>query len=284
MSRASAARRPPDPLAERAALAEELAYLRTSLEDLDREHGAGDVGEADYERLAERYRRRAGEVEQELAVLPPPSAGESAPGAPSGTGTARASTRRRNVLSSRRARSITGWGAFGFLLAAAVLLALAVARAGPFTGPPQLSKEVRIQVMLAEADVLGSRGDVTQALATYDSVLALDPTQPEALANGGWLARVAGIAQHDPTLVRNGDAEIEAAVQSDPRYALARAYDGVLLFRDRREAHLAVAQFDAMLRDHPSPTLLRSVGSQARAAFHAAGLAPPRPLGSSASS
>ncbi|HLI44758.1 MAG TPA: hypothetical protein VKU92_09865 [Acidimicrobiales bacterium] len=267
---------------ERVALEEELAYLRRSLEDLEREREAGDVDGPDYVRLSGQYRRRAADVEGELASLPahvvtPPD--PSFAGRGPLRGRLRAS-RSHSVLASRRARLLTGWGAFGCLLAAAVVLVLAVAQLGPFAPAPPLSKSARIQVMLAEADILGSNGDVTQALATYDRVLALDPTQPEALANGGWLARVAGLSQHDGALVRNGDAEIEAAVRSDPGYALAHAYDGVLLLEDRHEPVLAARQFEAMLRDHPSPTLLRSVRSSASAAFAALGRPLPSGFGS----
>jgi tetratricopeptide (TPR) repeat protein len=260
---------------ERAALEEELAYLRRSLEDLEREREAGDVDGHDYARLVAQYRGRVAHVERELAALPPggvaPSDGASS-ARPTGSSTLRGrppARRPTGVLASRRARLLSGWGAFGCLLAAAVVLVLAAAQLGPFAPAPPLSKTARIQVMLAEADILGSNGDVTQALATYDRVLALDPTQPEALANGGWLARVAGLSQHDAALVRNGDAEIEAAVRSDPGYALAHAYDGVLLLEDRHEPLLAARQFEAMLRDHPSSTLLRSVRASASATFAA---------------
>jgi hypothetical protein len=258
----------------RSDLEEELSYLRRSIEDLKAEHSAGDVSDRDYERLLARYETQAMETEHSLGAQAPASVEPGTPSGRSGSG----GNRIRTVLSTRRARLVTGWAAFSCFVAAAVLLGMVFAGVGPFASTPPLSVQARVQIMLAEASVLGSRGEITQALATYDRVLELRPTQPVALAEGGWLARLSGLSQHDGALVRNGDAEIEAAVRADPGYALARAYDGVMLYRDRGQSHLGVSEFQAMLEDHPSAALLWSVRSDAVAAFHAADVATPRQI------
>jgi hypothetical protein len=267
-------------------LNEELSYLRRSLDDLEREHAVGDVSDRDYERLRARYETQESEVQQALGALTPApapapaptsalapvsgeTAGEGAGGSASSTRSAGAN-RVRNVLSTKRARLVTGWSAFTCLVLAGVLLVLSLTGVGPFATTPPLSVDARVQIMLAEASVLGSKGDVTEALATYDGVLALRPEQPVALAEGGWIARLAGLSQHEAGLVRNGDAEIEAAVQVDPGYAIARAYDGIMLYSDRHDDRLAVTQFLGMLDDHPSAPLLWSVRSYAIGAYHAA--------------
>lgn len=247
-------------------LEEELAYVTRSLEDLEREHDAGDLGDEDFRRLRDRYRTQLAELEHDLALEP-----VGRPDAPTGQARAGlASSSRRNRMSSPKARLVIGWGSVICLVAASTLIVLALTHAGPFARSPQLSVDARVQIMLAEADILGSKGDVTQALATYDRVLALQPAQPVALANGGWLARLAGLSQHETSLLRNGDAEIEAAVHADPSYGLAHAYDGVLQLEDRHAPALAVQQFRAMLADAPSPTLLWSVHATAIRAFEAA--------------
>lgn len=265
----------------RSNLEEELSFLRGSIDDLEREHGAGDVSEPDYERLRARYQSQADEVEQALASMaseaPVLADGHGRPVPAEADGSVGVGRRRAvgnalaKALARPRVRLVTGWGAFACLAAAAAVLVMALTSTGPFGGPSPLPVDARVQIMLGEAGILGSKGDVTEALATYDEVLALEPTEPVALANAGWLARLAGIAEHEQTLVRNGDAEIEAAVRSAPGYALARAYDGVMLLEDRHEPGLAAAQFGAMLRDHPSAGLVRSVRAEARAAFRAAG-------------
>lgn len=246
----------------RAELEEELAYLRRSLEDLESEHEAGDIAEVEYARLKSSYSSRLARAEGELAREP---FEESAP-AP-----ARPAGSRRLYPQSRRARLVTGWSAFLCFLLAALLLSLSLAAAGPFSTGPSLSTNERVQIMLAEASELGSSGQMGLALSTYAKVLALRPRQPEALAGAGWLSRIVGLSSHDPSMVREGDAEIEAAVRSDPGYAIGRAYDGVMLYVDRKEAKPAVSQFDAMLVDHPSAALVYSVHLEAEAAYKAAG-------------
>lgn len=247
----------------RAELEEELSYLRRSLDDLEAERAVGDLTELDYSKLAARYEKRRAEVAQELSSMEPSTESPDSP--------QERVSRRRFLPRSRRARLATGWSAFSCFVLAALLLSLALAGVAPFSTGPSMSRAERIQIMLAEASELGSSGKVGLALSTYSRVLALDPRQPEALAGAGWLNRLAGLDRHDAARVRTGDAEIEAAVRLAPHYAVARAYAGVVLYRDRGEAKAAVAQFDAFLADHPSRVLVQGVRPEAAAAYKAAG-------------
>lgn len=252
-------------------LTEEHSFVRRSIEDLELERSAGEVSDEDYSRLLARYQRRAEELEHQLATeaLVPPTG--SPPPGESGEGTGgRRPGRARRALRTRRGRLATGWTAFGCFAAAALVLSLSLAGVGPFAKRPGLPVSERVQIMLAEASVLGSHGKLTQALDTYRRVLALRPRQPEALADGGWLERLVGKAGSEAALVRDGDAEIAAAVRIDPGLAVARAYDGVVLSVDRHEPGRAAREFTQMLEDHPSARLLRSIRAEAVAAFHAA--------------
>lgn len=253
--------------------AEERAFLLRSLDDLDAERAAGDLDEEQFASLRERYLARLaqlGDAAPASAGGPPEvAAGVASSGARESTG------RVTGRLSSRRARLVTGWSAFGCFAVAAVLLGMAVAKVGPFAPAPTLSKAVRIQIMLGEAGILGGKGDLAQAVATYDRVLALDPRQEVALAGVGWLSRLEGLGHHDASLVRDGDAAIALDVRVHPFYATARAYDGVALLRDGRDAAAAAAQFDEMLADHPTAALVGSVTSEARTAFARAHLPVP---------
>ncbi len=266
----------------RSELDEDRAYLDRSLEDLEREHAAGDLAGADYERLRTRYERLRADLERKLgtaAAADDAAAGASGPGDEEPAGRrAPAASRLSSRLASRRARALTGWSAFAFLAAAATVLGLALGGVGPFASQPKLSVEARVQIMLAEASVLGSNGHVGEALSTYDKVLSLQPSQPEALAGSGWLSRLAGLADHSRSLLREGDVEIQAAVRADPDYATARAYDGVMLYQDRHDALAASAQFRAMVSDHASQALLRDVRRVALAAFKGAHEAVPSPI------
>lgn len=256
-------------MTDEAGVAEELAYVESSLHDLNAERAAGDVSERDYARLCSRYEKRRDELLGELSAL-------SSPVPPAQRQATRGRTERR--LGTRHARLLTGWAAFASFAAAGTLVILNATGSGPFSPPPSLSVAARVQIMLDEASVLGAKGEVTAALATYDRVLALRPHQPEALADGGWLARLAGMAEHEPDLVRNGDAEVQAAVQLDPGSAAARAYDAVLLIEDRHEPRRSVAEFQAMLTDRPEGGLLERVRGAAALAFAESHLPLPRSI------
>ncbi len=253
----------------RAELEEEQSFIERSLVDLDRELAAGDSEPEQYDGLRGRYSARIAEVKRELEGLPGPevaAAREPAPGA---------RTSSRSKLSSKRARLVTGWAGFASLTAAVVVLVLAVTHSGPFRQTVSLPVNERVRIELGEAGILGAKGDVSQAIATYDLVLELDPHQVQALENGGWLARLAGLSQHNSALVQSGDDEIQAAVRVDPADAVARAYYAVVLLQDRKDPAAAVAQFRAMLAHHPSATLLWTVRKSAETAFGQAHLPVP---------
>lgn len=256
-------------------LEEERAFVARSLEDLDAEHAAGDLDDAQHANLRARYTAQIAAVEASIAALGdagPAEAGADAAGGSDSAAAATAGRPRRGAprwLPSRRGKLATGWGGFACLVVAVVILILALAKVGPFAPPAQLTVNERIQIELAEAGVLGSKGDVSLALSTYDKVLQLDPNQPIALRDGGWLARAAGLASHSKVLVRTGDAEVQAAVRLDPGDPTAHAYDGVLLFQDRHDAAQAVQQFTKMLADRPNATLLWSIRRDALKAYAA---------------
>jgi tetratricopeptide (TPR) repeat protein len=256
--------------AHRAELADEAAFLRLSLTDLDRELAAGELERSDYEELRHRYEERAGTVAEALRQL------QSSPGT---VITGDQAPRRRFRLAARRHRLVLGWTAAACFAAAGVLLGLGVAGVAPFARPSStLSAQTRIDIELAEAAVLAGHGHISLAVDTYEKVLALDPEQPEALADGGWLERVAGRSDGRPSLVAQGDREIAAAAALDPGYALAHGYEGVTLLEDGHNPSAAVGAFRLMLDDHPSAGLLASVRDEAVRAFAAAHQPLPRPL------
>ncbi len=271
----------------REALLDEQLFLERSIEDLGRELAAGDVSAADYERLRAAYAARASEVAAALEA----QALERKPGMrslgaeesdrrtdPDRGGEGGRTQWRRLRRSLGRRRAAIGWAALCCFAAAAVLLALGLGGVVPFAsskGSPTLSVAARIRTELAEAAALAENHNVLEAVAVYDQVLALDPHQPEALAEGGWLTRLAGLSTRRAVVVKGGDREIAEAVAVSPGLAVPRAYDGVALFEDERRPAAAVRQFVAMLADHPSATLLSSVRRVAIAAFDAAGASVP---------
>ncbi len=149
-----------------------------------------------------------------------------------------------------------------------MLLGLALAGVAPFTqASPPLSAQSRIDIELAEAAVLAGHGHLSLAVETYDKVLTIDPEQKEALTDGGWLVRLAGVSSSRPSLVGEGDREIAAAAALDPGYALAHGYEGVALLEDNHDPRAAVATFRVMLADHPAVSLVASLRPEAAKAY-----------------
>ncbi|MFZ0171042.1 MAG: hypothetical protein WAL04_05095 [Acidimicrobiales bacterium] len=257
----------------RAELLDEAEHVRKSLEDLDREHGAGELDGADYESLRANYEERAALIEAALEGVAPPGPNESTR-SETATG-ARPGARR--WLASPKHRMVFGWSAAGCFALAALLVSLSLAKVAPFASAPPTTLSVadQVRIELAEAGVLASNKQLVQAVAVYDRVLALDPEQPEALADGGWIVRLAGLSDDSKRVVAGGDDEIAAAVRVAPGYALARAYDGVALYDDAHSPNAAATEFTAMLDDDPSAALVDSVRSTARAAYRTSGLAVP---------
>jgi tetratricopeptide (TPR) repeat protein len=256
-------------------LLDEAEYVQRSIEDLESERTAGELDGTDYEALHFRYAERARELDDALGQLNDDGSAELS----DATAVAAPATRlgRRRWLATPRGRLVLGWSAVGSFVLAALLVGLSLGGVAPFSSAPSttISVATQIRIELAEAGVLASNRQIVQAVAVYDRVLELDPNQPEALANGGWLTRLAGLSSKNARVISGGDEEIVAAVRTAPGYALARAYDGVALYEDDHRAGAAVNQFRQMLADKPSATLVRSVRGTARLAYRADGVSLP---------
>lgn len=273
---------PPAPTSRSASeLAEERDYLLRSIEDLERERAAGDVDDDDYAALRASYVERAAATLREIAAGAPaderPSDATSWTAAPGSR-----SQRLRRLLGRRTTRRILV--PVGLVCALGLVLVVAAHAAGvrlpgeSATGSVTLSSAAEVRQELDQASILATGGQLSQAIATYDTILAQAPHQPEALADKGWLVRLAGIAEHSSAAVADGDVILEEAVRAAPGYAEARAFYGVALVQDESDARGALLQFRAFLGDHPSSGLLSSVGPQAARVFVEEGAAVPPAL------
>jgi tetratricopeptide (TPR) repeat protein len=149
----------------RAGLEDQRDFLLRSLEDLEREHDAGDVDEHDYASLKDDYTARAAGVLRQLeAGAPLPS-----------------TARPRPV--GRRLAAVAAVVVFAGV--AGLLVAQASGRrdAGDFS-----SGDIRRSVteQLNEAGRLLSDGDAAGAVELYDQVLEDQPANAEALTYRGW--------------------------------------------------------------------------------------------------
>lgn len=259
----------------RAELEAERDFLLRSIEDLEQERAAGDVGAADYEELRADYVARAAITLRALGNL------EDA-----GATRARAGGRRwhraRRYLGRRRTRrALVVTGVVCVLLAIGLTAAELAGLRLPgedATGSVSLPPAQQIRDDLAAAMLFTDSGHEAEAVGLYDEVLRLDPRQPVALADRGWLERLAGEDARSDKAVAIGDASIARAVALDPSYADAHAYDAVALYEDDRRVAAAARQVALMEGDHPEKALLAQYGPVLAAIDRAAHVPVPRNL------
>jgi hypothetical protein len=196
----------PDRLAE---LEEERRFLLRSLDDLEREHAAGDVDDADYRTLRDGYTVRA------AAVLRAIDAGRAElPAAPP--------------------------RAWQRVVAVVVVVAVVAAGLGWFvarsSGQRLPGQELSggipgdVSAELAEARTLLGV-DPLRAQELYNAVLAERPDHPEALAYSGWLLAVNSIGASDEIralALETARASLERSIESDPTYADPHCFLGII--------------------------------------------------------
>jgi tetratricopeptide (TPR) repeat protein len=256
---------------QRAVLEAERDRWLGALRDLDAEWQAGHLEEDDYLLERDRCTSRAAEVLRRLESAragPGPTTSETSSStqpAPSGappaaagaaTGPGRRPRRRRGGTRARWAVA----GAGVILLGLGLYLLVSGHTAQRQTGQA-LSGSVPLSPAqeLAAAQTAMARGQDVTALELYQSVLHVEPNQPQALAYSGWLLRIAGDDQEQPSLVVEGVEQEEAAVKADPSYPDARYFLGIMLLDEGHDPAGAVTQLEAYLATDPPAPVARAV-------------------------
>lgn len=207
---------------------EELAFLLTSLADLEREREAGDIDDADYVALRDDY-------------------------------TARAAARLRGApVETSPRRSWKPVAVALGVVAAAGLAGVAVARtAGERVPGQELTGGITEtpNEKLARAASLAGQGKLLDAIKAYDEVIKEDPQNAEALAYRGWLVRLAGRQGGDANLIDRGLEFVDRAIAADPGYPDARFFRGVILLRDKNDPAGAIPEFEAFINGGGAPEM-----------------------------
>jgi hypothetical protein len=215
----------PDRLAE---LEEERRFLLRSLDDLEREHAAGDVDDHDYAELKDGYTARA------AAVIKALEDGRAA-----------------------RTRRPTRWGrvaaGVAVVLAVAVGLGVLVAHLAGQRLPGQtvtggIAEDTNSRLAQARA-LLGT--DPAQSLALYTEVLRVDPDNVEARTYSGWLLSVQAGQRGNKALVAQTEQLLDQAIVDDPTRADAYCFKAVVRFRFLEDAEGASAALDQCEARHP---------------------------------
>lgn len=198
-----------DRLAE---LEEERRFLLRSLDDLDREYEAGDVGEDDYCVLRDGYTSRAAAVIREI------EAGREVVVVP-----------RRPVRWGRVAAITLAVVGLGVL--AGWLVAYYSGQEVP-DGEVTTADDDRVAQLLAEA----RQSTPLDAIKVYGAVLDIDPGNVEALTYSGWSARIVAIQQGEgagrEALLDAAYDKLRQAAETDRTYPDAQCFLAIMTFRD----------------------------------------------------
>lgn len=239
--------------------AEERDFLIRSLDDLDREHAAGNVDDDTYERLHADYTARAAIA---LRAMKEGRERAEAPGleaAPRGG-----------------QRLLVVGGLIVFAVAAAVSLAFALGarlpgntitgrQVSPSGNLTNAQREQRLmaaakarptdeQAQLALARFRLGRQDLGGALTAYETAAGLAPTDPEPFAYSGWIIRLQGYPDQALQL-------LDKAVQVDGSYPDAHFFRGFVLLRDKKDPEAAIPDFQQYLVESPDAPLADQVRS-----------------------
>jgi tetratricopeptide (TPR) repeat protein len=259
-SAGSASGRRLDELAE---LEEQRRFLLRSIDDLEREHRAGDIDDADYEALHGDYTARAANVLRRIE-----GGAEDLRELAGKVGGRKPASRARRLISALTVAII------------AIGTGVVVARsAGERTEGELLTGGDRVAAMTAEQDaaqrLLASARenlatDRVAAIQDFDSAWKLDNTLVEAPTYAGWLLRLTALAIEDEKqrseIMAAALRRIELAIAADPNYPDARAFRGIMRLRDLDDKEGAAADFAVLERLDPSPEIRTLVSSAAQEA------------------
>ncbi|HTD49644.1 MAG TPA: hypothetical protein VK771_03535 [Acidimicrobiia bacterium] len=270
---------------DRAALEAERDFLLRSLDDLEAEHGTGDVDDETYRTLRDDYTARAAAVIRSLAE-------------------GRDLTPTDPPAASGLVRSVTVAGILVFAVVAAFLLTGAVGqrRGGQtITGNSRIgqagSTAVSDQGPALAADahanpksyaaniayaryLLFQKNDFPNAIHEFGTAAQLDPSQPEPATYAGWAgALLAQEAVKDPNartaLLAASVQRISEVIAAHPTYPDAYALKGVVLFEFQHNAKQAIPELQQSLLltndTNPIRSQVLAVLAQAERAAKAAG-------------
>jgi tetratricopeptide (TPR) repeat protein len=237
-------------------LEDERSFLLRSLEDLDREHDAGDLSDEDHEALRDEYVARAAAVLRSTKSESAAAAEPVVPAASTGRPRRAARPTRRHgarAPATRWRRVLVAAGVIVVIGGAVWALAAQLSGRLPgetVTGSVTVSGSEQTARTLAQAQILEGRGDAAGALKLYGSVLRQQPNQEEALAESGWLEFEAGAEARQATLLTLGEQQERKAESAAPSAFAPHLYLGSMLLAEGHPVK-AVAEYRQFLADHP---------------------------------
>jgi hypothetical protein len=217
-----------------AALEEERRFLLRSLADLEREHGAGDVDEHDYQELKDGYTVRA------AATLRAIDEGRTA--------------RPERPPVDWRRRAVAAGVVIALTAFVSWVLVASSAERLPGQQISGLDPRGEQNALLAQARSLQVQ-QPGAAAAIYEVVLTDDPTNVEALTYRGWTLALAASTQQDSdaetAMLMEGIESLFEAVELDPTYADPHCFLGIVFFSRLGLADEALPRVETCLASDP---------------------------------
>lgn len=226
-------------------LLDEIRLREASLDDAARERAAGELTDEDFAAITAREHEALRSAREELTAL---VSREASVAASKDIGGVSPGVRRRP----------RGWlylalGCFAVAAGVLVWSNVGLRQAGTSaTGGITVSHAQKIQQLLAEGEAdLATSNDVA-ALAAYQEILSLAPTNVVALTETGWLDFTAGSASKNAAVVARGIAHLREAVSLAPSSPAPRLYYAIVAAATPGNAALARREFTVFLTLHPS--------------------------------
>jgi hypothetical protein len=231
----------------REALTDEITLRRASIADARREFADGELSADALAELVTREELAIGHCEEAIKAEPAQSVlVESEPVA---------TTARRH----RRRYLLAALTCFAVVVTLILVGALSPRQPGnSFTGSITLTTDQKIARLLDEAEIdQRSPSGSALALAAYQQVLSLDPLNPIALLQSGWLSFSAGSVDANLPLIQLGESRVSTVVMAYPKFAAGRLYYAIIASSLPDHEALAKAALKRFLALSPSTALLK---------------------------
>ncbi len=262
----------PLPIDAREQLAEDRRAALRALRELDFEHDAGHISDADYDDLRARYESETATILGELDRLGPVP-GPAEPAAPAPAAPPRRGFRHPAVIAAAAVALVTfgvGLGvgivrytepdanAGGPMPGSRPLASVDAPGAASAPGAPSAANAPRgpvtpemLQGMLqaARASLFARR--YNEAIAAYQAVLKRDPDNVDALTHMGLIAAIAAQGEHGAEMVDRALGLFDRALALDPNYPPALLYRGQVLYEVRKDVPGAIKAWEKFVTVAP---------------------------------
>jgi len=219
-------------------LRDEIMLREASLLDARKEHDAGELSSAELELIEDREHEAIARATVALDELVTQVNVVSAP--------ASGRVRHRRLL-------VVGLVCLAGALGVFLWSTFSTRQAGnSITGSIALGNQQKVQQYLSEAEADVANGNVVAALNAYQSVLAIDAKNVQALTQAGWLDFSAGSSDQNLKIMTVGVNYLRQAIVLAPRLAAPRLYYAIVADSTPGNEAIAKRQFEEFLALKPS--------------------------------